>query len=210
MIRIAVADDHPVFRAGVRQILADEPTITISGEASTGAELRALVEQLEIDVVLLDITMPDTLFPGILNELRARRPAARVLILSMHAEEEFAIRALRAGAGGYLSKDRSPEELVIAIKKVAGGGKYVTASLAEKMGDMLGNGFVMAPHERLSDREYQVLCLLGAGRSVTQVAGELRLSPKTIGTHRTRILGKMRLRTNAELIRYVVEHGLIS
>ena len=210
MIRVAIADDHPVFRAGARQILADDPSITVAGEAGSGAELLALVEQLEIDIVLLDITMPGTAFPGILNELRTRRPALRVLIVSMHPEEAFAIRAFRDGAAGYLTKDRSPEELVVAIKKVAAGGKYVTASLAEKLGDMLGNGFVIASHDRLSDREYQVLCMLGAGSSVTQVAAELRLSPKTISTHRSRILEKMRLRTNADLIRYVMEHGLSS
>lgn len=208
MIRVLIADDHPVVRAGLWQILAEEPSISIVGEVADGDAVVAKVANTEVDVVLLDITMPGAPFPSLLKRLKVIRPKLQVLVLSMHPEGQFAVRALRDGAAGYLTKERSPEELVLAIKKVHRGGKYVTATLAEKLACALELGSAALPHEALSDREFQVLCLLGAGKTVTQTAAELSLSPKTVSTHRTRILHKMNLRTNADLIRYALQHGL--
>lgn len=208
MIRVLVADDHPVFRAGLRQILAEEPTMQLVGEAADGDELMRLVTTTEVDVVLMDITMPGAPFPTLLQSLKAKRPKLQVLILSMHPEDQFALRALRDGAAGYLTKERSAEELIEAIHRVVRGGKYVTPSVAEKLAESLETGVPAVLHEALSDRQHQILCLLGSGKCVKEIAAELSLSPKTVSTHRARILHKMKLRTNADLIRYALRHGL--
>ena len=208
MIRVVLADDHPVVRAGLRQILTEAPDVAIAGEAGDGIGVLERVGSVQPDVLVLDITMPGPPFVTLLRNLRRSHPELGVLVLSVHPEDQYALRAFRAGASGYLSKERSPELLVEAIRRVARGGRYVPESLAERLVTRLGAGGDVEPHETLSDREYEVLCLLGAGRTVGEIAEQLKLSPKTISTFRARILQKMRLRTSAELIRYAVEHEL--
>jgi len=208
MIRLVLADDHPVVRAGLRQILAEAPDVTIAGEAVDGPDVVRAVGALKPDVLVLDITMPGAPFLALLENITRNYPRTAVLVLSMHPEERYAVRALRAGAAGYLSKEQSPALLLDAVRRIASGGRYVSQALADRLVANLGRPGGGEPHEALSQREYTVLCLLGAGKTVKAVAAELRLSPKTISTFRTRILRKMRLRTNADLVRYVSEHAL--
>ncbi|HNT91290.1 MAG: response regulator transcription factor [Smithellaceae bacterium] len=209
MIRILVADDHAVVRQGVKQILADVRDMLVKDEAQNGTETIDKVMKYEYDVVLLDISMPGRSGLEILEEIKAQKPKLAVLILSMHPEEQYAVRALRAGASGYLTKASAPQELIGAIRKVAGGGKYVTTSLAEKLAGELEVDPQKLPHERLSNREYQVMLMLAQGRSVSDIAEELCLSVKTISTYRTRVLDKMGMRKNAELTLYAVHNNLI-
>jgi two-component system, NarL family, invasion response regulator UvrY len=208
MIRILLADDHPVVRAGLRQILADAPDVSVVGEAADGTDVIRVAAGLQPDVVLLDITMPGGPFLTLLRTLKRNHPRTGVLVLSVHPEEQYAIRALRGGADGYLSKERSPDLLLEAVRKVAQGQTYMPASVAHRLAAALRGGSVGEPHEALSGREYEVLCLMGAGKTVKQIAGHLGLSPKTVSTFRARILQKMGLHTNAELVRYAVEHAL--
>jgi len=209
MIRILVADDHAVVRQGVKQILADVRDMLVKDEAQNGTETIDKVMKYEYDVVLLDISMPGRSGLEILEEIKAQKPKLAVLILSMHPEEQYAVRALRAGASGYLTKASAPQELIGAIRKVAGGGKYVTTSQAEKLAGELEVDPQKLPHERLSNREYQVMLMLAQGRSVSDIAEELYLSVKTISTYRTRVLDKMGMRKNAELTLYAVHNNLI-
>jgi len=208
VIRVLLADDHPVVRAGLRQILAEAPDITVVGEAADGSAVVEQAAGTRPDVVLLDVTMPGTGFITLVRNLRRNHPHMAVLVLSVHPEDQYAVRAFRAGASGYLSKERSPELLLAAIRKVAAGGRYVPDSVVDRLVTRLDRESAGELHESLSDREYEVLCLLGGGRTVSDVAAELQLSPKTVSTFRTRILRKMRLRSNAELIRYTLEHEL--
>ncbi len=208
MIRVLIADDHPVVRAGLRQIVADEPSLQIVGEVADGDELVTWLAATEVDILLLDVSMPGVPFLTVLRHLRSKYPRLRVLILTMHSEDQYALRALRCGAAGYVTKERSPEELIDAIKEVVRGAKYVTTTFAQKLASMLAAHYTHAPHEILSDREHEVLCRLGAGKRVQEVAAELKLSPKTISTYRTRILRKMGLQTSAELIRYTLQQRL--
>lgn len=210
MIRILVADDHAVVRQGVVQILADVKDMAVKDEAQNGAETLEKVLHNVYDVVLLDISMPGRSGLEILEDIKAQRPKLAVLILSMHPEEQYAVRALRAGASGYLTKASAPQELIGAIRKVASGGKYVTASLAEKLADELESDAEKLPHERLSNREHEVMLMLASGKSVSDVAGELCLSVKTISTYRTRIMSKMEMKKNAELTLYAVHNKLIN
>jgi two-component system, NarL family, invasion response regulator UvrY len=208
MIRVVIADDHPLVRAGLRQVLADEPDIEVVGEAADGDETVAVLRATEPDVVLLDITMPGAPFPGLLRLLRSAFPRVEVLIVTMHGEDQFAVRALKEGAAGYLTKQQPPQEVINAIKQIAGGGRYLTAAVAERAAAALDGNAPRLPHERVSRREYEVLCMIGLGKSVKQIAIELGVSPKTVSTHRARLLRKMRLKTSAELIRYVLQYGL--
>ena len=207
MIRLLIADDHPIVREGLRRIAADQPGISVVAEAASAHEALSRVANIAVDVMLLDVSMPGPGFIEVLQQVRREHPSVKVLVLSVHPEDQWAVRALRAGAAGYLTKDHSPEQLIEAIRRVYRGGKYVTAALAEKLATGLeADG--ATPHEVLSDREYEVLRALGAGLSVKDVAGRLGLSPKTVSTYRTRILEKMQLRTNADLVRYVRDHAL--
>ena len=208
MIRVLVADDHPVVRIGLREILARQRDIAVLGEAGTGAEVCKLVAQKTWDVVVLDVTLPDRSGLEVLKEIKRERPKLPVLILSAYPEEEYAVRALRAGAAGYVTKKASPEELVRAVRRLAQGLRYMSPAAAEELIGALGNGLDQAPHERLSDREYQVLCLLGSGKSVGQIAQELERSVKTISTYRARILEKMEMQSNAQLVHYVLQRRL--
>jgi two-component system, NarL family, invasion response regulator UvrY len=209
MIRLAIADDHPIVRQGLRRIASDDAGITVTGEAATAGELFLLLGATPADVVLLDVSMPGATFVETLRELREKHPSVKVLVLSAHPEDQWAMRALRAGAAGYLTKDHSPEQLVQAVRKVARGGKYVSESMAEKLAGMLDDGAARAPHERLSDREFEVLRALGSGLMVKEVAAQLRLSAKTVSTYRARVLEKMGLESKADLVRYVTAHQLL-
>jgi len=209
MIRILVADDHTVVREGIKQILAGQEDMVVEDEAGNGQEVLQKVTKKTYDLILLDISMPGRSGLEILEELKVMQPKLPVLILSMHPEEQYAVRMLRAGAAGYLTKASAPQELISAIQTVSKGGKYVTASLAEKLAFELDAGAERPRHERLSNREYQVMLMLASGQSVTEVAEELCLSAKTISTYRTRILEKMDMKKNAELTLYAVKNNLI-
>jgi len=209
-IRILIADDHPIVRQGLRRIVEADAGMVISGEAGDVAALLAALQSTATDLVLLDVSMPGGLFLETLRELRNRHPSIRVLALSVHPEDEWAVRALRAGASGYLTKDHSPDQLLDAIRRVYRGGKYVSPTLAERLASQLDGGGQRAPHELLSDREFEVMRRLGSGLTVSQIAGELALSTKTVSTYRTRILEKMAVATNADLVRYAARHGLIA
>lgn len=209
MIRIAVADDHAIVREGFKQILSDCPDIQVAGEAKNGKDVLDLLRKDKFDAVVLDISLPDRSGLDILKEIRKTHPALPVLILTMHAEEQYAMRVFKAGASGYLTKESAPEQLVNAVQKVASGGKYISPQLAEKLVGDLGSDSLRPPHETLSDREFQVLCYLASGKTAGQIAAELDLSVKTVSTYRTRILEKMRLSNNAELIHYAIQNGLV-
>jgi DNA-binding NarL/FixJ family response regulator len=209
MIRVAIADDHPIVRQGLRRIATEGGRIAVTGEAATAWELFHLVAGAPVDVILLDVSMPGSAFVDTVRELREKFPSVRVLVLSVHPEDQWALRALRAGASGYLTKDHSPEQLVDAIHRVARGGKYISESLAGKLAGLVDLDTRPVPHEQLSDREFEVLCSLGCGMTVKDVAAHMHLSAKTVSTYRTRLLEKMGLSTNADLVRYVVEHDLM-
>jgi len=209
MIRILVADDHAIVREGLKQILADVKDMTVRDEAAGGLEALAKIRGGEFDVILLDISMPGRSGLEILKEIKAEHPKLPVLILSMHAEEQYAIRALRAGASGYLTKASAPDELIGAIRKVSCGRKYVSASLAEKLAFELEIDTKRPPHETLSDREYQVMLMIASGKTVKEIADELCLSVKTISTYRTRVMEKMNMKKNAELTLYAIQNHLV-
>ena len=209
MIRALIVDDNAVVRQGLKQILGDTPEMGVAGEATTGQEVLDKVRAETWDVVVLDISMPDRSGLDVLKQLRSERPKLPVLVLSMHSEDQYAVRVLKAGASGYLTKDSAPDELVKAIRKVVSGGTYVSPFLAEKLAFEIGTDSSRLPHETLSDREFQVLRLLAAGKSVGEIAAELCLSVKTISTYRARMLEKMNLGTNAELIHYAMQNHLI-
>ena len=209
MIKVLIADDHAVVRRGLRQILAETPDILVAGEASTVQEVRELVRDQRWDVVVLDITMPGGSGLDLLTELRRLSSGPRVLVLTVYPEAQYAVRAIRAGAAGFLTKESAPEQLIAAVRKVAAGGRYVSNELAETLASLVAGEAQGAPHELLSDREFEVFKMLAAGRTVSQVAHELSLSVKTVSTHRTRILKKMEMRTNAELTQYGVRTRLV-
>jgi DNA-binding NarL/FixJ family response regulator len=206
MIRVLITDDHPIVRRGLKQIVADEADMIVT-EAGTGSEALGLIDAGEFNVVLLDLSMPGLSGLEVLSQIRVRRPQLPVLVLSGHAEAEFAVRIIKAGASGYLNKHLAPEELVTAIRRVMAGRKYIGPAVAELIADSLGKDDA-ARHASLSDREFQVMLLIAAGKTVSEIAGDLALSVKTISTYRTRILEKMNLKNNAELMRYVVDNKI--
>jgi len=208
MVRVVVVDDHAVVREGLKRIIAENPNMTVSGEASGGNEALDVVRTTPCDVLVLDITMPDKNGMDVLKQIRSESPRLPVLILSMHSEDQYAVRMLRAGAAGYLSKETAPVKLVEAIRKVVRGGKYVSASLAERLVFDLDKESKL-PHELLSDREYQVLCMIASGKTVGKIAEELNLSVKTVSTYRARILEKLEMANNAELTRYAIKASLV-
>ncbi len=210
MIRAIVCDDHPVVREGVRLVLDSSGDIQLQDEASNGRELLEKVRARRFDVIILDISFPEG--PAgleVLESLQREHTPPAVLVLSAHPEKQAAVRALRAGAAGYLVKDSGPEELLAAVRKVASVGTYVSAGLAEAMAENLDGARAKLPHETLSDREYQVLCLLARGKGISEAARTLCVSPSTIGDHRARILRKLGLKNNAELVRYALDNGLL-
>jgi DNA-binding NarL/FixJ family response regulator len=208
-MRVLIADDHAVFRRGLKETLAEAFSAVVFGEAKTAQEALDHVRRQNWDVVILDISMPGKSGLDILDELKHLRPKLPILLLSMHPEQQFARRALKAGAAGYLTKDGVPEELKEAIKKIVGGGRYVSATLAEKLAVDLREGSDLPLHELLSDREFQVLRMIASGKTVKEIAEELSLSVKTVSTYRARILEKTGMKTNAELIRYALQAQLV-
>src|SRR5262252_8804333 len=195
MIKVCVVDDHAVVREGLKRIIAENPGMAVTAEAGDGHEALRVIQSEPCDVILLDITMPNKNGLDVLKQL--------------HAEDQYAVRVLRAGAAGYLTKESAPAKLVQAIRKVVRGGKYVSPTLAEKLVYDLDSKSSKAPHEVLSDREYQVLCMIASGKTVTDIAGELTLSVKTISTYRVRILEKLNMKNNAEMTRYAIKEGLV-
>ncbi len=209
MIKILIADDHTIVREGLKQILAETPDMVVSSEAKDGQEVLAKVAKNDYDVVLLDISMPGRSGLDVLKQLKIEHPKLPVLILSMYSEEQYAMRALRAGASGYMTKESAPDELIEAIRKVSRGRKYVSPSLAEKLAVSLELGDEKPPHEMLSDREYEVMSMIASGKTIKEIAEELSLSVKTISTYRTRILEKLNLKTNAAITHYAVQNRLV-
>ncbi len=207
-IRVLIADDHAIVRQGLRQILSDTPDLTVAGEAENGVQAVQLVRSGEWGVVLMDLSMPDRNGIDALKLIKKENPRLPVLILSMYPEEQYAIRALRAGASGYLTKQSAPDLLVTAIRQVASGKKYVSPSLAEELANAIGEDTERPAHEKLSDREYQTLCMIASGKTPTEIAEALNLSVKTVSVYRARLLEKMHLRNNAELTHYGLKHGL--
>ena len=208
-IRILIADDHPIVREGYKKILTSQPDMDVTGEAGNGQEVLDLIQKKDFELILLDISMPGRSGLEILKELRSRKPHLPVMILSIYPEEQYAVRAFRDGASGYLTKASTPKELISAIRKVSQGGRYVTEALAEKLTYFLHGDADKVPHEKLSDREYQVMLLIASGKTVTQIADELCLSVKTISTYRARILEKMNMKNNAQMTFYAVENHLL-
>lgn len=207
MIRVLIADDHQLVRDGLRQILAAAAGIEVAAEASTGDQALALVKSADFDLALIDMSMPGLAGIALIKRLKLERPGLRILVLSMHGETQYAARALKAGASGYLTKDSASEQLVVAIRKVAAGGLYLTDAAASTL---LQTSSPDAPsHEQLSDREFEVFRLLAIGQGPTDIAEQLHLSVKTVSTHKTRILEKLNLDNAAELVRYALEHDLL-
>jgi DNA-binding NarL/FixJ family response regulator len=210
VIKVLVADDHAIVRRGLRQILAETQDILVGGEAATAQEVMRLVQDERWSVVILDISLPGGSGLDLLADIRKVRPDLPVLILTVHSEDQYAVRAIRAGAAGFLTKESAPEKLIEAVRKVASGGRYVSAELAETLASVLAGESRGAPHERLSDREFEILKMLASGRTVSEVARDLKLSVKTVSTHRTRLLKKMAMKTNAELTAYAIRNGLVT
>jgi len=208
MIRVIIIDDHPVVRRGLKQIIAAEQDMQVVGEAENAREALRVIRRTACDAVVLDITLPDASGLDVLSQLKSEHPTLPVLIMSIHDEEHYALRVLKAGASGYLMKNSIPEELIKTIRKITSGGKYINPSLAER----LASEFVSpgkSPHEKLSDREFQILCLIASGKSLKEIGASLCISDKTVSTYRSRVLEKMRMSTNADLTRYALEHRLI-
>jgi DNA-binding NarL/FixJ family response regulator len=210
MIRVIIADDHAVVRRGLQHIVDESSDMRVVGEATNVVELLELVSRQACDVVVLDISMPGRSGLDVLKDFKRDRPKLPVLVLSIHPEEQYAIRAFRSGAAGYLTKDAVPDQLIKALRKLVSGGRFLSASLAERLAGQLSADGSGAPHEALSDREYEVMCMLASGKSVTQIAGDLALSVKTVSTYRTRILEKMKLENNAQITHYAIQNRLIA
>ncbi len=208
MIRVLIVDDHAIVRQGLRRILEEADGMNVEGEAANGIEALKMMRAAEWDIVLLDISMPEKNGIDTLKQIMERNKEAQVLVLSMYPEDQYAVRMMKAGASGYLTKETAPEQLVKAIRTVVAGKKYISPTLAELLLLECGADSGKPPHEILSDREYQVLRLIGSGKKVSEIAAMLSLSVKTISTYRAHILDKMNLKNNAELIYYVMNNGL--
>jgi len=209
MIRILIVDDHVMFREGLKQILARHSDMKVIDEAGTGNEAMEKIIQHKLDVVLLDISLPGRSGPELLSELKKKKPELAVLVLSMHPEDQYAIRMMKAGALGYMTKESAPEELISAIRKVSTGGRYISSKLAEEMAVALNTDTPRFPHQTLSNREFQVMRMLASGKSLKEIADEMIISEKTVTTYRARILEKMNLHNNVELTLYAIEYKLL-
>lgn len=208
-LRILIADDHPIVRSGLKQILSDAADVGLVGEAADPQQILDLVGSGDWDVLVLDIGLPRRGGLEILKDLRQERPKLPILILSMHAEDQYAVRAIRAGASGYLTKEAAPEKLLEAIRKVTSGGRYISPALAEQLAAALTIDAARPLHASLSDREFQVMRLIGSGKTVGQIAEDMALSVKTISSYRARILEKMSMKNNAEVMKYVIHNRLL-
>lgn len=209
MTRVLIADDHLIVREGLKQVLSKEPGITVTGEATNCQEVMRKIREESFDVVLLDIKMPDRLGLDIIGDIVRKKPGLPILMLSSYPEEQYAMTALKSGASGYLVKESLPKELIQAIKQVTRGGKYISSNLALRMADYLQSNENVLPHEKLSSRELQVMCMIATGERVSDIANELFISVKTVSTHRTRALEKMNMKDNIEFARYAATHGLV-
>lgn len=209
MIKILIADDHAIVRAGLKQIVAEETDIDVTGEASDAIELKALLVKQSFDILVLDINMPGQSGLEALKDIRISHPNLPVLILSMYSEDQYGLRAIRAGARGFLKKVSAPDDLVKAIRLIYQGGKYISQELAEKMATSLDMSSKAFPHESLSDREYQIMCAIAGGKSAEAIAQDLSISVHTVYSYRNRILDKMDLKTNVELTQYAIKHKLV-
>lgn len=209
MIRVLLADDHAIVRTGLREILEDTGDIAVAAEASNGQEVLALVRREAFDVLVSDLSMPGRSGIDLIKQVKSEKPKLKILVLSMHSEEQYAVRALRAGASGYLTKESAAAELVAAIRRIAGGNAYISPQTAERLALDAMPAVDAAPHTLLSDREYQVFEMIARGSTVTEIACRLSLSVKTVSTHKTRIMQKMRISNQSELIRYALRHKLI-
>ncbi len=209
MIKILIADDHTIVREGLKQIVSNAPGLLVTGEAANGQETLELVRKDNFDVILLDIAMPKKDGLAILKQLKQEKQDLPVLVLSMYPEEQYAVRALKMGAAGYLTKITATDELIKAIKKVSAGKKYISNSLAEKLAHYLDTDTEKLPHESLSDREFQVMRMIASGKTVKKIADELSLSINTISTYRIRVLNKMKMMTNSELTYYSIKNQLV-
>lgn len=209
MIKILIADDHPIVRIGLKEIIEETSDMVVADEATNGEEALGKVLKSNLDVVVLDISMPGTSWIDILKKIKKEKPELSVLVLSMFPEEQYAVQVFRAGASGYLTKQSTPDELLAAIRKISTRRKYISTSLAEKLAYDLENNASGPPHETLSNREYEVMCLIATGKTVKEIAEKLKLSVKTISTYRFRILEKMNMRNNAELTHYAIRNKLV-
>jgi DNA-binding NarL/FixJ family response regulator len=209
IIKVFIADDHAIVREGLKQILAETRDIIVAGEAENGLEAIKLFRKSECQVMLLDISMPDRSGIDVLKQIKKEKPDLAVLMLSMHREDQYAIRSLKAGASGYLTKQSAPRELVTAIRQVAGGLKYISPALAQELANHVGEDHEAPPHDTLSDREYQTLTMIASGKTVGAIAKELSLSVKTVSEYRARLLVKMKLKNSAELTHYAIKNQLI-
>ena len=209
MINVIIDDDHAIVRQGLKQILSETDDIKVTGEAETGFQAVKIARQQSFDVMLLDISLPDRNGIEILKQVKKDRPTLAILMLSMHNEHEFAIRALKAGAAGYLNKQSAPAQLVVAIRQVATGNKYVSPAVAQELANIINTDADKPLHSTLSDREYQTLCFIAAGKTLSEISGEMFLSPKTVSVYRARLLEKLKLTNNSELIRYAIKNKLV-
>jgi len=209
MIKIVIADDHEIVRAGLKQIIADEEDMEVAGEANNGENLIEMVKKNSYDVVLLDLKMSGMNGIEVMKHIKMIRPDIPVIVLSMHAEDQYAVRTIKAGASGYITKETAGESLITAIKKVVTGGKYISPTLAETLAESIAGGGNELPHEHLTDREFQVMCMIASGKTVSEIGAELFLSVKTISTYRQRILEKTSMKNNSELTHYVIKNNLL-
>jgi two-component system, NarL family, invasion response regulator UvrY len=207
MIRVLIVDDHPIVRRGLRDILKEEPDLDVS-ETADGREALNLISQQPFDLVVLDLDLPDINGLDLLKEIKRVRHQVHVLILSVYPEDQFAVRVLKAGAAGFISKEAAPEDLVRAIRKILGGGKHISERVADLLLDRFNSKHEIQPHEKLSDREFQILCLFGEGKTVKQIAEQLSLSAPTVSTYRARILDKMDMKSTAELVKYAIQNEI--
>ena len=209
MIKVLIADDHALIRNGLKQLLDDTDDMRVIGEAENGMQAIRMVDETAYDVFLLDISMPDKHGIEVLKQLKNNQPQLPVLMLSMHPEEQYALRSMKAGAAGYLNKQSAPLQLVTAIRQVAIGKKYISTELAEQLANGLSQGYQELLHQTLSNREYQTLCLMASGKKLSEMAEIMTLSPKTVSVYRSRLLEKMKLKNNAEAIHYAISNHLI-
>ena len=209
MIKIVIADDHEIVRAGLKQIIADEEDMEVAGESNSGEKLIELIKKNEYDVVLLDLKMSGMNGIEVMKHIKTIKPSIPVIVLSMHAEDQYAVRTIKAGASGYITKETAGDNLIAAVKKVVAGGKYISPTLAETLADSIAGGGSELPHEQLTDREFQVLCMIASGKTVSEIGAELFLSVKTISTYRQRILEKMSMKNNSELTHYVIKNNIL-
>ncbi|MEE9117574.1 MAG: response regulator transcription factor [Calditrichia bacterium] len=209
MIKILIVDDHAIVREGLKQIVGEEPDITVAGEAANASELMNLLKKNSFDILILDINMPGKSGLEALKDIKVEHPNLPVLILSMYSDEQYGLRSIRAGAAGFLKKVSAPEELVKAIRLIKDGGKYISQELAEKMAASFNSGWKSLPHEGLSDREFQIMCAIASGQSADAIANDLSISVHTVYSYRNRILDKLDLKTNVEITQYAIQNKLV-